>query len=122
MQRTIHAALKADHTARTAQVNNSIVHLKGWYQAATETQAWPCFHTMERQTAERVNLHQQRDSPGPPVTVNVAPVEVRDGMPANGEIQAVVAELTNSRSAGASRKQAEHLKEWLWGIKLEEDP
>ncbi len=56
MQRAIHVALKVDHMARTAQVGDSIVadlaegnvhevfcHLKGWYQAATETQARPCF-------------------------------------------------------------------------------
>jgi hypothetical protein len=71
MQRAIHAALKVDRTACAAQVGNSIVadlaegnlheafcHLKGWYWAATETQAQPCFHTMERQMAERVDLYQ----------------------------------------------------------------
>ena len=61
MQRAIHAALKTDHAARTAQVGKLIVaelaegnvheafwHLKGWYWNASETQAKPCFHTMER--------------------------------------------------------------------------
>jgi hypothetical protein len=70
MQHTIHAALKADRTAHMVQVGNSIVadlaegnihetfhHLKGRYRAATETQARPCFHTMERQTAECVDLY-----------------------------------------------------------------
>ncbi len=128
-QCTIHAALKADRTARTAQVGGSIVadlakgntheafhHLKGWYRVAIETQAQPCFHTMERQMVERVDLYQQRDSSGPPVPVNVAPVEVWDDVPADGEIWAAVAKLTDSHSAGASRMWAEHLKEWLQGI------
>jgi hypothetical protein len=135
MQRAINAALKADRTAHTAQVGNSIVanlakgnihkafcHLKGWYRAATETQARPCFHTMERQTAEHVDLYRRCNSPGPPAAINVAPLEVRDDMPVDGEIRAVVAKLTNGHSAGASRMQAEHLKEWLGKIKLEEDP
>ncbi len=52
MQRAIYASLKVGRTARTAQVGKSIVtnlakgnvhkafrHLKGWYRAATETQA-----------------------------------------------------------------------------------
>jgi hypothetical protein len=34
----------------------------------------------------------------------------------------MVAKLTNGHSGGASRMQAEHLKEWLQGIKFEEDP
>ena len=60
MQRAIHAALKRDRAARTAQVGGLIVaklaegkvheafrHLKGWYREASETQARPCFQTME---------------------------------------------------------------------------
>ncbi len=39
-------------------VHKAFCHLKGWYRAATETQAWPCFHTMEKQTAEHVDLYQ----------------------------------------------------------------
>jgi hypothetical protein len=71
MQNAIHAALKVDCMARTAQVGESIItdlakgnvhqafcHLKGWYQGATETQARPCLQTMEKQTAEHVNLYQ----------------------------------------------------------------
>ncbi len=99
-------------------------HLKGWYRSATKTQARPCFQTMEKQTMERVDLYRQRDSPGPPLIVNAELLtgEIWDDTPYNGEIRAAVAELTNGRSAGASRMQAEHLKEWLEGAKLEEDP
>jgi hypothetical protein len=70
MQHAIHTALKMDRTVHTAQVGKSIIanlaegkvheafrHLKGWYQVATETQAWPCFQTMEKQMAERVDLY-----------------------------------------------------------------
>ena len=128
MQRTIHAALKKDHAARTAQVGESIIaelvkgnvheafrHLKGWYRSATEMQTRPCIQTMEKQTMERVNLYRQRNSPGPPLIINVGLLtgEIWDDRPTNGEIRAAVAELTNGRSAGASRMQAEHLKELL---------
>jgi hypothetical protein len=34
----------------------------------------------------------------------------------------VVGELTNSRSAGVSRMRADHLKGWLKGARLEENP
>jgi hypothetical protein len=114
-----------------AQVGDSIVadlakvnmheascHLKGWYWAATETQAWPCFQTMERQTAERVDLYQQRNSLYPLIAFSIVPVEVQDEVPTDGEILATVAELTSGHSAGASPMRAEHLREWLRGIKL----
>jgi hypothetical protein len=135
MQHAIYTLLKGDRTAHAAQVGESIVpnlaegnvheafhHLKGWYRAAMETQAWPCFQTIEKQTAERVDLYQQCESPGLPVAINIAPVDVRDNTPTNREIRVAVSKLTNGRSAGASRMQAEHLKEWLQGMKLEEDP
>jgi len=138
MQRAIHAALKRDRAARTAQVGDLIIaklaegnvhetfrHLKGWYRNASKTQAKPCFHTMERQTLECVELYWQRNLPGPPIiidNVEMLTKEIRDDTPTNGEIRVAVAELTNGRSAGVSRMRAEHLKEWLKGAKLEEDP
>jgi hypothetical protein len=135
MQCAIDALLKVDRTAHMVQVGKSInanltkgnvheafCHLKGWYWLAMETQARPCFQTMEKQTAERVDLYQQHDSPGLPVAVNVTPVDVWDNVSTNGEIRAAVTELTNGRSAGASCMRAEHLKEWLRGMKSEEDP
>ena len=101
MQRAIHAALKRDRVARTAQVGESILtelakghvheafrHLKGWYREASETQARPCFQTMERQTVERVELYQRRDSPGLPIVVDHAEMraEIRDDTPDEEEI------------------------------------
>jgi hypothetical protein len=103
MQRAIHAALKRDRTARTARIGESIVaelakgnvheafrHLKGWYREASETQAKPCFQTMERQTEERVELYRRRDSPGLPIVLEHAAMraEIRDDTPDEGEIQA----------------------------------
>jgi hypothetical protein len=138
MQRAIHAALKRDRAACTAQVGELIVaelsegnvheafqHLKGWYRTASETQAKPYFHTMEWQMLERVELYWRRDSPGPPIIIDNAEMltkEIRDDTFTDGEIRVAVAELTNGRSAGVSRMRAEHLNEWLKGAKLEEDP
>jgi hypothetical protein len=79
----IGASLCKDRVDRTAQVGCAIKselggwnvqeafrHLKGWYRAATETQAKPCYHTMERQTSEQVNLYTRRVSPGNPLPIN----------------------------------------------------
>jgi hypothetical protein len=79
---------------------------------------------MERQTVERVELYRQCDSPGLPIVVNHTEMhtEIRDDTPDEEEIRVAVAELTNGRSAGVSRMRTEHLKWWLKGAKLEEDP
>ena len=126
MQRTIYAALKKDRAACTAQVGDSIVaklakgnvheafrHLKGWYWSATNAQVQPCYQTMEKQMLEQAELYRRRDSPGPPLTVNVGlhTGAIRDNKPINGKIRVAVVELTNGCSAGASRMWAEHLKE-----------
>ncbi len=116
MQCAVHSTLKVDRAAQTAQVSNSIVanlakgnvqeafrHLKGWYQMATETQAKPCYLTMEKQMAERIDLYRQRDPPGDPIVVTVGPPEVWDDTPTNGEIWVAVVELTNGWAAGVFR-------------------
>ena len=136
MQCAIHAALKKDRAACTAQVGESIIaklaernvhkafcHLKGWYWSATKMQAQPCLHTMEKQMLERVNLYRRHNSPGPPLTVNVGLLTraIQDDTPTNGEIRVVDTELTNGRSAGVLRMRVEHLKEWLQGVQLEEN-
>ena len=110
MQRAIHAALKTDRAARTAQVGELIVaelakgnvheafqHLKGWSRNASETQSKPCFHTMEWQMLECVELYRRCDSPAPPIIINNAKMptkEIRDDTPTDGKIQVAVAELT----------------------------
>ncbi len=62
----------------------------------------------------------------PPIIIDNAEMlvskEIGDDTPTDGEIRVAVAKLTNGRSAGVSRMRAEHLKEWLKGAKLEEDP
>ncbi len=88
LHRQIGAALRNDRRDRTARVGENIVtelaggnvqeafrHLKGWYRAASETQSKPCYHTMERQTSERVDLYARRQSPGDPLPLHLTPIE-----------------------------------------------
>jgi hypothetical protein len=102
-------------------VQEAFCHLKGWYRAVTETQAKPCYHTMERQTLEWVDLYARRESPGDPLPINVTPVEISNDPPTDGELRQVAGELTNGRAAGASGMRTEHVKEWLNGMQWEED-
>ena len=129
LTRRIFASLKQDWEARMASVGSTIEaklaggnvqeafrHLKGWYRAATETQAKPCYWTMVRQTLEQVDLYARRQSPGDPLPVLVDPVEIVNNPPEDGKIRSAVARLSNGRAAGASGMRAEDVKGWLLGI------
>ncbi len=65
---------------------------------------------------EWVDLYARRVSPGDPLPINVAPTEINDDVPSNGELRGVVGELTNGRVAGASGMRAEHVKKWLHDV------
>jgi hypothetical protein len=124
MQRQIGALLCKDRADRTERVGTLIEskltggnvqeafrHLKGWYRAASETQAKLCFHTMERQTLERVDLYARRLLPGDPLPINVERTEINNDVPSDGEIRTAVSKLYNGRAAGASGMRAKHAKE-----------
>jgi hypothetical protein len=103
-------------------VQEAFRHLKGWYGAAAEMQAKPCYHTMECQMLERVDLYVRRESPGDPLPINVTPVVINDDVPMDGKLWQVAGELTNGQAAGASGMRTNHVKEWLNGVQWEEDP
>jgi hypothetical protein len=131
LSRRIHASLAQDRVDRVANVGSTIEaelaggnvqeafrHLKGWYRTATDTQAKPCYLTMERQTSERVDLYLRRQSPGAPLPILMDPVEICDNQPNDSKIRDAVAQLSNGRTAGASGMRAEDVKEWLFGWRL----
>ena len=87
--------------------------LKGWYKAAVDCAPPPARSTLERITAERVNLYSYVPSPGTNIPVTVRPVPVDDSVPTEYEIEEVVKNLQRNRSSGPSGMWAEHLKGWL---------
>ncbi len=77
-------------------------------------QAKPCYHTMERQTSEQVNLYAKRAPPGDPLP-NYA-------VPSDEKIRLATSKLSNGQVADNSRICAKQVKDWLQGIQWEEDP
>ncbi len=67
-------------------------------------------------------MYARRGSPGYPLPINVERIKINDDVLSDGEIRLAAGELSNSQAAGASGMRAEHVKEWLRGIKREEDP
>ncbi len=70
-----------------------------------------CYHTMEQQTLERVDLYARTESPGNPLPVNVTPVVIEDDALTNGELRQVAGKLMNGQAAGAAGMCAKHVKE-----------
>ncbi len=108
LNRQIVVSLQKDRTDQTAAVGATVEaklaggnvqeafrHLKGWYRVATETQAKPCYHTMECQMLERVDLYAWRESPGDPLPINVTPVVINNNVPTDGELWQVAGKPTN---------------------------
>ncbi len=94
--------------------------LKGWYQLAEDQAPKACPETLASQMAERVALYMAAPPMGWSLPINVTPIAVPDEPLADPEIREVVAKLQNRRAAGAMGMKAEHLKEWLCGIRREE--
>jgi hypothetical protein len=77
---------------------------------------------MERQTDERVELYAERAAYGEEFPANGTPFDINDDPPLEGELWTAVSQLSNGRCGGASGIRAEHIKAWLRGAKLAEDP
>jgi len=135
MKREVHAALKEDKRRLTAEVGENIVselgkgnmqeaiwHLKRWFRNASETQARPCHQTMERQTDERVELYAERAAYGEEFPENGMPFDIDDNPLSDGELRTAVSQLSHRRCGGASGIRTKHIKAWLRGAMLAEDP
>jgi hypothetical protein len=131
--RQIKARLMADRQLRATNAASNIEeclaaeefveawrYLKGWYCLAEDRALKACPETLARQTAERVELYMAVTPPGWEMRINVTPTAVHNKPPMDQEIRGVVGQLRNGRAAGAMGMKAEHLKEWLRGIKHEE--
>ncbi len=117
---SVDSAIEAELARENVQ--KAFRHLKGWYWAVTEMQAKPCFQTMERQTAERVDLYARRQPPGGGLLILIVPVAVNDGVPSDDEIHYAASQLLNGRAAGTSGMRAEDVNPWLSGVWDEENP
>ena len=91
--------------------------MKGWYRAAANRGPPPAQATLERITAERVELYSKVPSPGDNILVTVNPAEIDDSVPTEDEIAEAVTKFGRNRSGGPSRIRAEHLKGWLAAAK-----
>ena len=87
--------------------------IKGWYKAAVDRAPPPAWVTLERITAERVELYNYVPPPRTNIPISVEPFPVDDLVPTEYEIEWAVKRLRSHRSRGASGMRAEHLKRWL---------
>ena len=126
--RTIKASVATDRRSRPEEagseveklvgedrplIQESCQQIKGWYNAAFDRALPPARVTLERITAERVELYSYVLPPGKNIPTSVHPFPVEDSVPTEDEIKWAVKRLCNNRSGGPSRMQAEHLRRWL---------
>eukprot|EP00985_Skeletonema_marinoi_P027216 scaffold22001_cov141-Skeletonema_marinoi.AAC.1 len=77
---------------------------------------------MEKQTDERVELYEERTPDGDPIPINIEPFDINDETPTDMELRRIVRErLKRGRAGGASQIRAEHILDWLAGMKLEDE-
>ena len=77
--------------------------MKGWYKDAVNRAPPPARATLERITAERVELYSQVPSPGDNILVTVNPSEIDDSVPTEDEIAEAFTKLQRNRSEGPLR-------------------
>ena len=85
-------------------------------------QSKPCYHTMECQTLERVDLYARRQSSGDPLPLHLTPVKINDDVLLDSKIRTAAGALMKGHAGGASGMRAKHVKVWRRGILEEEDP
>ena len=100
-------------------------HMKGWYWAAVYHSLPPAWVTLERITAERVDLYMYVPPVGDNIPVSVDPFPVEDSVPAEDEIEWSVTELKNHcsgeyrrsplRSVLSSTLNNGHSR-WCWSV------
>ena len=70
----------------------------------------PAWVTLERITAERVELYSYVPPPGTNTPISMQPFPVDDSVPTEDEIEWAVTQLCNHRSGGPSGMRVEYLK------------
>jgi hypothetical protein len=120
---TVNVGANIDTKLSGANVQEAFHHLKGWHKATMEMQSKSCFHTMDCQTLERVNIYAHRQSVprGPPPHLGPTS-QNQQRQSINDEIWVAANKLSNGHAGGATGMCAEHLKVWLWGTLEKEDP
>ena len=91
--------------------------LNGWYKPAVNHAPPPARATLERITAELVDLYSYVPSLGNNIPISVQPFPVDDLVPTEENIEEAVKHLQRNRSGGPSGMMAEHLKGWLAALK-----
>jgi hypothetical protein len=77
--------------------------------------------SLAAQTAKCVALYKRVASKGDPIPIHINKANILDNIPSDGELWAIVRELQNGRTAGATGLQAEHIKVWLLDAVREEE-
>jgi len=94
---------------------------KDWHHTAKDCAPKPCHKLMEKQTKKRVELYAKVPPSGDPTPINAEPFVIKDDIPEDVEIRAVVQGMTRNDRARGSKICTKDMKYWLWGMVEEEE-
>ena len=115
LSRAIRASLQGDRKRKVEAVGQEVEtllgedllnpkeacrRLKGWYKAVVNQAPPPARATLERITAEWVDLYRYVSSLGENIPVTIARAEVNDSLPIEDEIEDAAEKLRSNRSGG----------------------
>jgi len=95
--------------------------LKGWHRLARDMPSKPCHNTMAKQTEERFDLYAKVPPHEDPIPIHCQPFEIKDDVPEESEIRAIVKGLRNGRASEASDMRVELIKQWLHDMVVEDE-
>ncbi len=109
--RTKWASKNIEAKLRGGGVKEASQHFKGWYCAATEVKAWPCFQTIEHQTAKWVMLYTQSPPRGKPLPINITPASIPNSAPSDLELRNATRNLSNGHTGGTLMMHAKPIEQ-----------
>jgi hypothetical protein len=76
--------------------------------------------SLAAQTAKHIALYGRVASKEDPIPIHVEKADIRNDIPSDGELRAVVRELQNRHATDTTGLHVEHIKVWLMDVVREE--
>ena len=96
--------------------------MRGWYIDSANRPPPPVCISLDTLTAERADLYTHVQTPGQPISIDVASFPVDYNIPGEEDIDEAVMRMRLNCAGSPSVMRAKHLKMWLRTARQEEEP
>jgi hypothetical protein len=112
-QRTNNTGEAMEYMLKKDNLKGAWITLKAWYKHANGRGSKPSHNDLDILEAEYTSLYRHDNPPSESVPVLVAPFDVDDDVPFEGDIADTVRRMRNGKAPGPSEIRVEYLIEWL---------